>query len=138
MKIILKNHFLNFLFPPLMSFGSLFLILFFLKNNDFRAKMCGTLKINIFIRYNFCGKYFFPRSIFTDINGITCYKHFFLVLTLEIKFSGIFIIIFVISALKYVGIVSFILMRGQCFSEVHPFRELKINPISSFVSIKFA
>ena len=43
------------------------LISFFLKNNGFRAIMCKTLKIDIFILYNFCRKYFFTRSIFIDI-----------------------------------------------------------------------
>ena len=53
------------------------LISFFSKNNDFRAKMCGTLKIDLFIRYNFCEKYFFPRSIFIDIKWINLLKTFF-------------------------------------------------------------
>ena len=95
------------------------LISFFSKNNSFRAKMCKTLKTDLFIRYNFCKKYFFPRSIFVDIKWKNLLKTFFLVLTLKIKFSGIFIIIFLISASKYVGIVSFKLIGGKCFSEVH-------------------
>ena len=41
--------------------------LIFSKNNGFWAKMYGTLKMDLFIRYNFYGKYFFPRSIFIDI-----------------------------------------------------------------------
>ena len=47
-------------------------------------------------------------------------KDIFLVLTLKIKFASIFIIIFVISASKYVGIVSFKSIGGKCFSEVRP------------------
>ena len=39
----------------------------FLKNNGFKAKMCRTLKIDLFICYNLCRKYIFPRSIFIDI-----------------------------------------------------------------------
>ena len=53
---------------PLMGFGSLFFLTFiFLEKNGFRAKMYGTLRIDLFIRCNFCGKYFFSRSIFIDI-----------------------------------------------------------------------
>ena len=44
---------------------------------------------------------------------------FFPVLTLKIKFAGIFIIIFVISASKYVDIVSFKVIGGKCFPEVY-------------------
>ena len=44
---------------------------------------------------------------------------FFSVLILKIKFAGIFITIFVISASKYMGIVSFKLIGVNCFSEVH-------------------
>ena len=40
------------------------LIPFYSKNNRLRAKMYKTLKIDLFIGYNFCRKYFFPRSIF--------------------------------------------------------------------------
>ena len=36
------------------------------------------------------------------------------------RFAGIFIIIFVISASKYVGIVSFKLIGGKCFLDVYP------------------
>ena len=51
---------------PVMDFGSFFLNLIFLEN-VFRAKICWILKIDIFIRYKFCGKYFFPKSIFIDM-----------------------------------------------------------------------
>ena len=47
---------------PLMGFGNFFsfvLNFFFSKNNGTRAKMYVTFKIDLFIRYNFCGKYFF-------------------------------------------------------------------------------
>ena len=109
---------------PLMGFGSFFLLLlkisFLLNNNGFRGKMCGTLKIDLFIRYHFCGKYFFPRTIFIDIKlKKNLLKTFFLVLTLKIKFAGILIIIFVINASKYVGIVNFKLIGDNCFSEVY-------------------
>ena len=43
------------------------LILYFLKYNGFMAKMYEILKIDLFNRYNFFRKYFFPRSIFIDI-----------------------------------------------------------------------
>ena len=53
---------------PLQVFAFVFLkIPFFSKNNALRAKTYGTLKINLFIRYNFCTKYFFPGSILFDI-----------------------------------------------------------------------
>ena len=53
---------------PLIGFSSFFsLNLIFLENNGFRAKMHRTLKIDLFIRHNFCEKYFFLRSIFIDI-----------------------------------------------------------------------
>ena len=54
-----------------------YLISFFSKNNGSRAKMCGTLKIGLFIRYNFSRKYFFYRSIFFNIKWKDCSKHFF-------------------------------------------------------------
>ena len=52
------------------------LILFFSKNNDFRTKMYRTLKIDLFIRYNFCENNFFPRLIFIDIKyvGLVSFK----------------------------------------------------------------
>ena len=43
------------------------LISFFWINNGFGAEMYETLKIYLFIFYNCCRKYFFPRSIFIDI-----------------------------------------------------------------------
>ena len=99
---------------PLIGFSSfVFWIPFFLKNNGFRKKMYRTLKIDLFIRYNFCWKYFFPRSIFIDIRWKNLLKTFFLVLTLKIKFASIIIAIFVISVSKYVGLVSFKLMEGK-------------------------
>ena len=67
--------------------------------------MCGTLKIDLFIYYNFCCEYFFPISLFIDIKRENLLNKFFLVLALTIKFARIFIIIFVISAIKYVGII---------------------------------
>ena len=53
------------------------LISFFSKNNCFREKMSSTLKIDLFIRYNFCTKYFCPRSIFIDIKWKNFLKTFF-------------------------------------------------------------
>ena len=53
------------------------LILFFSKNNGFRPKMCATLKIDVFIHYNFCRKYFIPRSIFIVIKWKNLLKTFF-------------------------------------------------------------
>ena len=96
-------------------------ISFFSKNVGFRVKMYGTSKIDLFIRYNLCRKYFFPRSIFIDIKWKKLSKtFFFLVFTLKIKFAGFFIIIFIFSALKYVDIVSFKLIGSKCFSELYP------------------
>ena len=43
-----------FVTAPLMGFGTFFKISFFSKNNGFRAKKRGTLKIYLFIRDNFC------------------------------------------------------------------------------------
>ena len=56
------------------------------------------------------------------------------VLTLKIKFTGIFIIIFVISASKY---VSFKLIEGKCFSEVHldNFPILTCSHVRSFIPL---
>ena len=96
------------------------LISFVSKNNDFRAKMPEILKIDLFIGYNFCSTYFFPRSIFIDMKWKKLIKNIFFFLTLKIKFASIFIIIFVISASKYVVLVSFKLIEGKCFSEVYP------------------
>ena len=90
-----------------------YLISFFSKNNCFRAKICESLKIDLFIRCNFCRNYFFPRLIFIYIKWKKFLKNiFFLVLVLKFKFADIFMIIFVISASKYVGIVSFKLIEG--------------------------
>ena len=66
------------------------LISFFMKNNGFRAKVCWTLKIDLFIRYNFCRKYLFPRSIFIDITWKNLLKTFFLCFDLENKICGYF------------------------------------------------
>ena len=52
---------------------------------------------------------------------------FFLVLTLDIKFADILIIIFVIRVLKYVAIVSFKLIAGNCFSEVYLAKRVDFN-----------
>ena len=90
-------------------------ISFFSKNNGIRVQMCRTLKIDLFICYNFHRQYFFPGSIFINIKWKNLLKTFFLVLTLKIKFPGIFIIIFVISASKYVVIVSFKLIGAKWF-----------------------
>ena len=55
-------------------------------------------------------------------------KNIFLkVLTLKIKFVGILITLFIISALKYVGIVSFKLIGDKCFSMI-----LKLEIILSY------
>ena len=98
-----------------------FKISFFSKNNSFRAKMYGILKIDLFIRYNCCTEYFFPRSIFIDIKWKNLLKTFFFkFLILKINFASILIIIIVISASEYINIVSFKLIGGKSFSEVHP------------------
>ena len=84
-------------------------------------KMCGTLKIDLFIRYNFCDKIFFSSiNIYRHKIKKNLLKTVFLLLSLKIKFAGIFIIIFIFSASKYVAIVSFKLIGGKCFSEVYP------------------
>ena len=72
------------------------LISFLSKNNGFLAKMCGTLKIDLSIHYNFCVEYFFPRSIFIDIKYKKWLWTLFFVSPLKIIFAGICIIIFVI------------------------------------------
>ena len=115
------------------------LISFFSKNNGFRAKMYKTLKIDLFIRNNFCTIYFFPRSVFIDIKLKNLLKTFFLVLSLKIKFAGIFIIIFVISASKHVCVLSFKLIGGKCVSEVHPMRldKWRIHWINYFYQFQF-
>ena len=63
---------------------------------------------------------FFPDQYLSASNEKNLLKTFLLVLTLKIKFAGTFIIIFVISASKYVGIVSFKLIVDKSFSEVYP------------------
>jgi len=47
---------------------------------------------------------------------------FLIVFTIKIKFAPTFIIIFVISALKYVSIHSFKKNGGNRFSELYPFQ----------------
>ena len=95
------------------------LISFFSQNNCFRAKRCGTLKIDRFIRYNVSEKYFFFQiNIYWHSMKKLVKNMFFSILTLKIKFASIFIIIFVMSASKYVDIVSFKLIGVECFSEV--------------------
>ena len=80
--------------PVLHSLSSLHflfhLISFLSKNNGFRAKMYGTLKIDLFIRYNFCKTYFFPRSIFNDIKWKNLLKTFFISFDLENQICGYF------------------------------------------------
>ena len=83
------------------------LISFFSKNNGFRTKMYKALKIYLFIRYNFCSKYFVPRSIFMDIKWKNLLKKCLWVLTLKIEFAGIFIIIFRNQRLKIRGYSEF-------------------------------
>ena len=51
------------------------------------CKMGGTWKIDLFIRYNFCRKCFFPRLIFNDRKWKNFFKTFFLVLTMKIKWG---------------------------------------------------
>ena len=64
--------------------------LIFLENNGFRTKMCGILKIDLFIRYNFCRKCFFSRSIFIDIKWKNLLKTFFFSFELENQICGYF------------------------------------------------
>ena len=64
------------------------LISLFSESNHFRAKMYRTLNIDIFIRYNFCGQYFFPRSIFIDIKWKNFLKTFFFNFDLENQICG--------------------------------------------------
>ena len=49
----------------------------FSKNNCFVAKMCRTSKIDLFIRYNFCRKFSFPRSIFIKFKWKKLVKNIF-------------------------------------------------------------
>ena len=77
---------------PLMGFNSFFLlkISVYSKNNGFREKMYSTLKIDLFIRYNFSRKYFFARSIFIEIKYKNLLKTFFYVFDLENQIRGYF------------------------------------------------
>ena len=119
----LTGDYMNWEKLPIMCLSVWFhLFAFFSKNNGFRAKICGTVKKDLFSHYNFCGKYFFPRWIFIDIKLKYSLKIFF---SFVFK-NQIFIIIFVISASKYVGIVSFKLLRGKGFSEVYPIGRLHV------------
>ena len=52
--------------------------------------MCGTLKIDFFIHYYFCKKYFFSRSIFIDIKSKNLLKIFFFSFELENQICGYF------------------------------------------------
>ena len=65
-------------------------ISFISNNNGFRAKMYGTLEIDLFIRYNFCRKYFSARSAFMDIERKNLLKTFFLSFYLENQICGYF------------------------------------------------
>ena len=67
----------------------------------------------------FAGNIFFLDQYLSTLKEKTCYN-FFLLLSWIIILAGIFIIIFVISASKYVGIVNFKLIGGKCFTEVYP------------------
>ena len=67
-----------------------YLISFFSKNNTFSAKMCGTWKIDLFIRYNLCWKNYFPRSIFIDIKWKNLLKTFFCCFDLKNQICGYF------------------------------------------------
>ena len=62
------------------------LVSFFLKNNGFRAIMYRTFNIDLFIRYNLCQKYLFPRSIFIDIKWKNLSKTFFFFLPWKSNF----------------------------------------------------
>ena len=86
------------------------LISFFSKNNGFRPKMRETLKIDLFIHYNFCKKYFFPISIFIDIKWKNLLKTFFLSFHPENKILGYF---------HY-------LIRNQCL-KIRGYSEFQIN-----------
>ena len=52
--------------------------------------MYKTLKIDLFTRYNFCEKYFFPRSIFIDIKFKNLLKTLFVIFYLNNQICGSF------------------------------------------------
>ena len=107
---------------PLMGFRHFFLkISFFSKNYSFKAKMYWTSKIDLFIRHNFCEKYFFPRSMFIDIKCKNLLKTFLFSFDLENQICGYFHHHIRNQRLKKVGIVSFKLIGSKTFSEVHSF-----------------
>ena len=68
----------------------LHLISFFSKINGFRVKMCQKSKIDLFIRYNFCRKYFFPRSMFIIIKCKNLLKTFLFSFDLKNQICGYF------------------------------------------------
>ena len=92
--------------------------------------MCGTSKVDPFMRYNFRGKYFFPRSIFMEIKSEKLDEKIFLLLNLKIKFAGILITIFVIRVSKYVNV-------GNLKSEGSPIRNCTFNGFWKFFLISF-
>ena len=81
--------------------------------------MYGILKIDLFIRYNFCRKYFLHRLILIDIKWKNLLKTFFS-FDLENQICEYFHHHVRNQRLKYLGIVSLKLIRGTCFSKVYP------------------
>ena len=74
---------------------------------------------SVFINYKFCLKRFSLKPIFIEVVWKTWKKRFFWVLTLKMSFAPIFVVIFVISKSKYVGIRSFKATGGITLSKIH-------------------
>ena len=71
--------------------------------------------------YNFCLKYFENLLMVLNINVRNHdFYGFFMFLIMTIKVSGIFTIVFVISASKYRSLQSFKVIRDKHFLEVRP------------------
>ena len=94
----------------------------FLGKYHFQKKRFKTKNVYLDEVYNFFKKYF---AKFCELAEINAKKHdfdsFFCGFSMKIDQSPIFTIIFVISASKYINIVSFKLIGGTTFSELYPF-----------------
>ena len=97
--------------------------------------MHGIKKVYLEI-YIFYLKHFVTFCVLSKVNSDNhdCFL-FFMVLTMQIKFVLMFTVIFLISASKYVSILSFNEIRGFTFSELHTFINKNVYEIQKIFSV---